>query len=212
MSIVYSLVYQHSLIQAESPTLEPAYPSLARELLGSISTPSDVDEERMTVTVDDSRAFHYIATSSGIVVLCLADTAAGRRIPFAFLYDVLSHVYSKSCVLGQGEEKSPLVYLLENKLEYWNNNPTADKFRLVQDRVGQVKEIMVQNIEKLTRRAIILDNLQQRTEELKAQSQQFKTRARGVRNTLFWQRVKWALLLSFFIVFILALVLVLIVY
>lgn len=80
----------------------------------------------------------------------MADDQFGRRIPFACLEDVKSkfeNAYDEARVetaVGYGLQEFGVV--LKDRVEWFNENPQADRVRQVRDEIDQVKDVMVQNI------------------------------------------------------------------
>lgn len=65
----------------------------------------------------------------------------------------------------------------------------------VSSKVAEVKDIMVQNIEKVLDRGEKIDMLVDRTAQLNMTAQRFQKNARDVRRTMWWRNVKvWALI------------------
>eukprot|EP01023_Acetabularia_acetabulum_P021132 TRINITY_DN21058_c1_g1_i1.p3 TRINITY_DN21058_c1_g1~~TRINITY_DN21058_c1_g1_i1.p3 ORF type:complete len:123 (-),score=13.44 TRINITY_DN21058_c1_g1_i1:173-490(-) len=88
-------------------------------------------------------------------------------------------------------------------MTFYSTNPNADQLDRMRMKVSNVKEVMVSNIQKVLERGEKLDNLQNKTDELEEQSNVFKRKARGLRQTM-WQRYMRYAFLSCIAAFIVA--------
>jgi hypothetical protein len=128
--------------------------------------------------VYDKHIFHYIV-DNGMTFLCMADESTKRRITFAFLEDIKSLWRER---IGEAE-KSALAFslndmfspILRQRMEYYAGNPTAtDNISRVQAQIDNVKDVMMENIDKLLERGEILELLVDKTEKLNAQAFKFE--------------------------------------
>ena len=71
-----------------------------------------------------------------------------------------------------------------------------NKVAKVQTQVSEVKEIMMQNIEKVLDRGEKLELLVDKTENLRYQADQFQKGGKALRNKMWWQNVKMKLLVA----------------
>ncbi|XP_006866672.1 PREDICTED: vesicle-associated membrane protein 8 [Chrysochloris asiatica] len=83
-----------------------------------------------------------------------------------------------------------------------------DRVRNLQNEVEGVKNIMTQNVERILARGENLDHLRNKTEDLEATSEHFKTTSQKVARKFWWKNVKMIVLICV-IVFILILFIVL---
>jgi hypothetical protein len=86
---------------------------------------------------------------------------------------------------------------LKKTLEYAMAHPEEiNKVAKVQTQVSEVKEIMMQNIEKVLDRGEKLELLVDKTENLRYQADQFQKGGKALRNKMWWQNVKMKLLVA----------------
>ncbi|TKC46226.1 hypothetical protein EI555_012875 [Monodon monoceros] len=83
-----------------------------------------------------------------------------------------------------------------------------DRVRNLQSEVEGVKNIMTQNVERILARGENLDHLRNKTEDLEATSEHFKTTSQKVARKFWWKNVKMIVLICV-IVFIIVLFIVL---
>ena len=78
----------------------------------------------------------------------------GRRIPYAFLEDVKQIFLSKH----EDEGREGIAYsldesfkpILEERMNYFSNSNEADAINRVRGELGQVRGIMIENIDKVS--------------------------------------------------------------
>jgi len=131
----------------------------------------------------------------------MADEEFGRRLPFAFLEDIKNRF--KATYADRG--KTALAYgmnadfsrVLQNQMDYYSNNPNADRITRVRNEIDEVKTVMVQNIEKVLERGERIELLVDRTENLNQTAFQFKKKSTQVKRRMWWKNVKVMVILIF---------------
>jgi len=192
MAIVYGLVSRGKTVLAEytQTSVTGNFPTVTRVLLSKIPA---VDG-RMTY-VYDSYVFHYIVENS-ICYLCMSDDLNKHRIPYAFLEDMKHNFISK-----YGREKplraiafsmnEAFSVVIKDRMEYYNSpNPNIDNIGAVRNQIDEVKDIMVQNIEKVLERGEKIELLVDKTDRLSKQAFKFESTSRNLRRTLWWKSVR----------------------
>ncbi|XP_068957187.1 vesicle-associated membrane protein 8 [Petaurus breviceps papuanus] len=71
----------------------------------------------------------------------------------------------------------------------------GDRVRSLQSEVEGVKNIMTQNVERILARGENLDHLRNKTEDLEATSEHFKTTSQKVARKFWWKNVKMIILI-----------------
>ncbi|KFO32653.1 Vesicle-associated membrane protein 8 [Fukomys damarensis] len=84
----------------------------------------------------------------------------------------------------------------------------SDRVRNLQSQVEGVKNIMTQNVERILARGENLDHLRNKTEDLEATSEHFKTTSQKVARKFWWKNVKMIIIICV-IVFIIVLFIIL---
>lgn len=151
-AIFYALVARKSVVLAEFTGRAGNFPQVTRTLLEKIKGEADSKQSYLY----DQFTFHYI-TERGVTYLCLTDEKNKRRLPFSFLDDVkgkFQQTYSQDRInvaiaFAMNAEFSRV---LEDRLNYFNDNPNADAFGKVKGQLDEVKGVMVDNIEKVRKR------------------------------------------------------------
>jgi len=100
-----------------------------------------------------SYTFHYIVERN-VTYLCLTDEKNKRRLPFAFLDDIkgkfqAAYAHERIAVAIAFSMNAEFSRIMEDRLNYFNDNPNADSFGKVKGQLEEVKGVMVDNIEKV---------------------------------------------------------------
>ncbi|PPQ66927.1 hypothetical protein CVT26_010016 [Gymnopilus dilepis] len=138
--------------------------------------------------------FHYIS-EGGYTYLVMADDAAGRRMPFAFLADLqrkFTSAPSSSSIedipaYGLQGTFGPTIATL---MHTYNTAPPADELTRAQNELNQVKDIMVQNVEQILSRGERIELLVDKTDAMAGQATAFRRGARTVRREMWWKNKK----------------------
>lgn len=190
MTIVYGLVSRGKTVLAEFTQTSGNFPTVTRVLLSKIPA---VDG-RMTY-VYDNYVFHYIVQNS-ICYLCMSDELNKHRIPYAFLEDMKQNFIAKygtekplkAIAFSMNEEFSKII---KDRMEYYNSpNPNVDSIGAVRNQIDEVKDIMVQNIEKVLERGEKIELLVDKTDRLSKQAFKFESTSKNLRRTLWWKSVR----------------------
>jgi len=182
-------------VLAEYSITSGNFTTIATRILGKIP----LNDNRMSY-VADRHIFHYIV-EDGITYLCMADEEFGRRLPFAFLEDIKNRFRATY----QDRGKTALAYamnadfsrILQNQMDYYSNNPNADRINRVRNEIDEVKSVMVQNIEKVLERGERIELLVDRTENLNQTAFQFKKKSTQVKRRMWWKNAKVLVILIF---------------
>jgi len=148
-----------------------------------------------TFTIDTSP----ITLDDGITYLCMADEEFGRRIPFAFLEDIKNRFRATYGDRG----KTAIAYgmntdfsrVLQNQMDYYSNNPGADRINRVKGEIDEVKSVMVHNIEKVLERGERIELLVDKTENLNQNAFKFKKASTQLKRSMWWKNVKMLIIL-----------------
>ncbi|KAF9399741.1 Vesicle-associated membrane protein [Podila epigama] len=194
MSIIYALIAKGTVILAEYTSSSGNFTTVTEAILEKIPA----NNSKLTY-VYDRYLFHYIC-EDGLTYMCMADDSFGRRIPFAFLQDIKERFlaeYSRERALnsvvpyGMNEFSKTIA----KQMEYFSTNPNADRIKQVQGEIEQVKDVMVQNIERVLERGERIELLVDKTDNLNQQAFVFKRRSTALKRTMWWKNVKLMVIL-----------------
>lgn len=189
MAIQYALVARGSVVLAEFGGAGTNAGVIARQVLEKI--PGTEDSH---LSYSQDRHIFHVKRTDGITVLCMADDSAGRRIPFAFLEDIHGRfvkTYGRAChtalAYAMNEEFSRV---LNQQMDYYSNDPNADRMNRIKGEMSQVRNVMIDNIDKVLERGDRLELLVDRTANMQGNTIRFRKQARRFRNTVWWRNVK----------------------
>ncbi|KAL4179844.1 hypothetical protein AMTRI_Chr13g89280 [Amborella trichopoda] len=189
MAILYALVARGSVVLAEFSATPTNASAIARQILEKI--PGSMDSH---VSYSQDRYVFHVKRTDGLTVLCMADDTAGRRIPFAFLEDIHGRfvkTYGRAVhtapAYGMNDEFSRV---LSQQIEYYSNDPNADRINRIRGEMSQVRNVMIENIDKVLERGDRLELLVDKTTNMQGNTIRFRKQARRFKNTVWWRNVK----------------------
>ncbi|CAK9317488.1 unnamed protein product [Citrullus colocynthis] len=194
MAIIYALVARGSVVLAEFSVTPTNASSISRQILDKI--PGNDDSH---VSYSQDRYIFHVKRTDGLTVLCMADDTAGRRIPFAFLEDIhqrFVRTYGRAVhsanAYGMNDEFSRV---LSQQMEYYSNDPNADRINRLKGEMSQVRNVMIENIDKVLERGDRLELLVDKASNMQGNTMRFRKQARRFRNTVWWKNVKLMIML-----------------
>ncbi|XP_074574302.1 vesicle-associated membrane protein 711-like [Curcuma longa] len=206
MAILYALVARGSVVLAEFSAAALNAGSVARQILERIPGAEDTH-----VSYSQDRYIFHVKRTDGLTVLCVADDAAGRRIPFAFLEDIHGRfvkTYGRAChtapAYAMNDEFSRV---LSQQIDYYSNDPNADRMNRIKGEMSQVRNVMIENIDKVLERGERLELLVDKTANMQGNTIRFRKQARRFRSTVWWRNIKLTIALILLILVIIYLVL-----
>ncbi|KAI6008615.1 VAMP synaptobrevin-like protein [Pisolithus marmoratus] len=192
MSLLHALVARGSVVLAEHQVPSQRDFSHATQTILSKIPPND---SKLTYAWEQY-LFHYIS-EGGFVYLVMADDAAGRKLPFAFLADLQrkflelpsssAAVLSSTPAYGLQGTFSPVIASL---MHTYNTAPPQDEIARAQAELNQVKDIMVQNVEQILSRGERIELLVDKTDTMAHQTTAFRRGARTARRQMRWKNSK----------------------
>ncbi|CAM9451465.1 unnamed protein product [Phaeothamnion confervicola] len=141
----------------------------------------------------DDFFFHYVV-ERGITYLCMADEAARRRVPFAFLEDIRRKFVERfgdaaqtALAFSMNEEFAPV---LQKQMAYYNDDPASDRVSNVKHQIDEVKSSMVENIEKVLERGEKIELLVDKTDRLNQQAFRFDRASKQLQRHMMLRKIK----------------------
>lgn len=188
MPILYALVARQKTVLAEFTSISGNFPTVTRVLLAKIP----LEDSKMSYCYDDY-IFHYIV-DQGMTFLCMADEETKRRTTFAFLEDVMKAWREKYFAVEQTALAFSLddVFkpVLQQRIEFYNNNPSADNISRVQAQIDTVKDVMVENIDRVLERGEKIELLVDKTDRLNQQAFKFERSSRTLKREMLWKKYR----------------------
>ncbi|KEH29832.1 putative Longin-like domain-containing protein [Medicago truncatula] len=202
MAILYALVARGTVVLAEFSAVTGNTGAVARRLLEKLPTESD---SRLCFSQD--RYIFHILRSDGLTFLCMANDTFGRRIPFSYLEDIqmrfmknYSRVANYAPAYAMNDEFSRVLH---QQMEFFSSNPSVDALNRVRGEVGEIRTIMVDNIEKILERGDRIELLVDKTATMQDSSFHFRKQSKRLRRALWMKNFKLLALLTCLIVLLL---------
>ena len=89
---------------------------------------------------------------------------------------------------------------LKSKMNYFNNDPEANKIRKIKNQIQEIQNIMVMNIDKVIQRGERIDILVGKTDDLVVHAAEFKKKTHQLKNAMISNTLKMAIICCIFIV------------
>ncbi|CAN8299218.1 unnamed protein product [Cochlearia groenlandica] len=195
MAILYALVARVTVVLSEFSATSTNASSIAKQILEKL--PGNDDDSHVSYSQD--RYVFHVKRTDGLTVLCMSDETAGRNIPFAFLEDIHQRfvkTYGRAIHSAQAyamnEEFSRVV---SKQMEYYSNDPNADRMSRIKEEMSQVRNVMIENIDKVLGRGERLELLVDKTANMQGNTIRFRKQARRFRSQMWWRNVKLAIAL-----------------
>ncbi|XP_002531953.2 vesicle-associated membrane protein 711 [Ricinus communis] len=190
MEILYGMVARGQVVLAEFSSTQTNANAIAREILAKIP---DGNEDCNASYSSDRYIFH-VKRTDGLIVLCMANDASGRRIPFAFLEDIhqrfvktYGRAIHSAAAYAMNDDFSRI---LSQQMHHYSNDPEADRLNRLKGEMSQVRSVMMDNIEKVLEKGDRLALLVEKTSTLQGNTIRLRRQARRFRNTLWCRNVK----------------------
>lgn len=150
---------------------------------------------QLTVTVNDVIGTLHITTTDEEIYAVITSSAYPRRSAFEMLGNLRDRAHQ---ALGQEslggvqkeDEKQGQFKGIMKDLASRYDEPYGDRAKEVGAKVDEVKAVMEGNIGRMLENAENLQNVQDKTESLRAGAQQFQKRSNQIRRQLWWRNFK----------------------
>ncbi|XP_041006813.1 vesicle-associated membrane protein 711-like [Juglans microcarpa x Juglans regia] len=202
MGILYGMVARGHVVLAEFSAVPTNARDIARQVLGRAQ--QGIEDSNTSYSHD--RYIFHVKKTDGLTVLCMADDAFGRRIPFAFLEDIhqkFVKTYGRAILSAPSYAMNDeFSRILSQEMDRYSNDANADRLNRLKGEMSQVRSVMIDNIEKVLEKGDRLALLVEKTTTLQGNTVRFKRQSRRFKNTLWWRNVK----LTFALVFVLLII------
>jgi len=187
--IIYSFVARGTTVLADYTAYTGNFSTVAIQCLEKCPT----DNSKFTFTCD-RHTFNY-TVDGGYTFLAVAEEDYGRQIPFAFLERVQAEWKEKFADKARTATAHSLDKTfgprLKFHMEYCAAHPDElTKVAAVQKKVSEVKNIMVDNIEKVLERGEKIELLVDKTDNLRFQADKFHKTGKQLRSKMWWQNMR----------------------
>jgi vesicle-associated membrane protein 7 len=196
MSIIYSVVARGTTVLAEQTSASTSAtnaPQVASLILDKIAPE---DASKLTYVYGD-HLVHYITTPStstvpaGVTYLCISTDTGGRRVPFLLLTSIQSaftEQFSEDDVASAPPYGlNSFAKTLKAQMEWADGGAKGsgvDKGKEVREEMNAVKDVMVQNIERVLERGERIDLLVNKTDHMNQTAFAFRQRSTALRSPI----------------------------
>lgn len=185
------------------------YKKVARDLLSRLS----FDGTR-TAFEQGAYVFSVFSESTKLSVIVLSDSTTNAKTRF-FVVDQIRNKfigkylssYSSAGELSKSSEFGPEIARIFSEC----TSPSSAKLAQINANLGDVRDIMTENLSKALERSEKLEVMEQKAENIKESASQFQREAKGIRRAMCIQRYKWWVLIGVAIAVILIIIIVIIV-
>jgi vesicle-associated membrane protein 7 len=156
--------------------------------------------------------FHF-HKKEGISVLCMATSNYSNRRAYSFLFEIRDKVSSEygndiKKAVGFSIKKHFIAEVTDIMIEY-NKKKEDDKFAVIDKNIADVKNIMIQNIDKLLENQEKIEILVSKTDELAVNAKVFSKTSSSVKRYFLCKNIKLTLIVALILVAIIFFVVVL---
>eukprot|EP00667_Euglena_gracilis_P015333 EG_transcript_15955 len=195
MPILYAAIAQKNDVFAEYPERE--HPKLA-DVCAKIIATVPLNENCKKTFEESLYKFHYKSVGERVYI-CVSDKETPLRRCYAFLDGIHP--------LLVRDFHNPKKVLKE-RMEY-HNNPANDKLTNLQTEIDEVKDVMMDNIDRVLQRGEKLDTLADKSGQLASTAQDFHRSARSLKRAFCMKYIKLIILMvSLVVILIIVVVLV----
>lgn len=191
MGILYAMVARGHVVLAEFSAAATSNAGVvARQVLEKLPQ-GNADSN---VSYSQDRYVFHVKRTDGLVVLCMADAASERRIPFAFMEDIHQRfvkTYGRAILTAPPYAMNDeFSRILSQEMDRYSNDPNADRLNRLKGEMSQVRTVMINNIEKVLERGDRLALLDEKASTMQGNTLRFRKQSRRFKNTVWWGNVK----------------------
>ncbi|XP_027334444.1 vesicle-associated membrane protein 722-like isoform X2 [Abrus precatorius] len=189
-SLIYSFVASGTVILAEHTDFNGNFMSIALQCLQKLPASNN----KFTYNCD-GHTFNYLV-DNGFTYCVVAVESVGRQIPMAFL-ERIKEDFTKRYGGGRATTATAKSLnrdfgpKLKEHMQYCADHPEeVSKLAKVKAQVSEVKDVMMENIEKVLDRGEKIEVLVDKTENLRYQAQDFRQQGTQLRRKMWYQNMK----------------------
>eukprot|EP01080_Neovahlkampfia_damariscottae_P011384 gene11384-4551_t len=195
MTIHYGSIIRNDELKADFPTDKiKLRTSIMQNILPKLS-PNDFRQ-----TIQQNKVQFHVKKENGICVFCVASEDTKKRVAWNFIQEL----YDAFVELGDAITKTKVQTIISKGMKKWND-PNSDTINVLNDKITDLQEVLVIQIDKLLLRGEKLEDISRETDQLLQSGEDFSIGAKKVERAAFWK--KW-MLIFVIIVIILAILMV----
>jgi vesicle-associated membrane protein 7 len=181
-------VSRKDVVLVEHSKAHGNFVQISRMLLSKID--ANVDTKQCYETGDH---LFYYTVSNGFIFFCIADKQTTVTRAFGYLTELRSSFLQKfgtrASTVAAFSLNDEFERTMASLMEFSTNSKT-DKFSQIHEQIDATVDVMVQNLERVLQRGEKIELLVQKTEELQANSLEFRKVSTDLKNHYWWRNVK----------------------
>ena len=187
--IIYALVARDPyIVLSEFYKAQGNFPQITRNILPKLPR-----NGKYSYSYNAEYIYHYISDKN-LIFMALAESQFPKRVAFLFLEDVQARFMQKysevvNTVIAFGVN-AEFAEVLKSRMHFYNSDPSADKLMALRSSVDQVRNIMVENIDKVLQRGEKVELLVKKTEVMSEQAVSMRKRATALKRRMWVNNVK----------------------
>jgi len=192
MPLIYALVSRGNNVLAEytSSGLTGNFSTVSRVLLKKIPESSDSKCSYLY----DKYTFHY-QVNEGLIYLAMSDQNFSRQLAFTFLNDI-----AERFIATYGDRwrtaiafafNADFARVLQAQMDRINSQENDPKITKIRGQLSEVKDTMMENIDKVLLRGEKIELLVDKTEDLEQHAFKFQRGARNLNRAMCLRNAKW---------------------
>jgi len=196
MPLIYALVSRdvHVLAEYTEHGLTGNFSTVSRVLLKKI--PPDQDNKQSLMY--DKYVFHYDC-SDGLIYLVMSDQEFSRSLAFQYLSEIKDrflHQYGDRAKTAIAFAfNADFSKILQLQMEKINNSASDPKIAAIRGQIAEVKDNMVNNIDKVLLRGEKIELLVDKSEGLEQHAFKFQRASKGLKRTMCLKNAKWTVVI-----------------
>lgn len=190
MPLIYSLVSRsiHVLAEYTASGLTGNFSTVSRVLLKKIP-----EQDNKCSYIYDKYVFHYMVTD-GLTYLCMSDQDFSRPAAFQFLTDIKDRFQAtygdRAKTAIAFAFNADFARVLQAQMDKFNTEGDP-KIVKIRQQLGEVKDVMMENIDRVLLRGEKIELLVDKTEVLEQHAFKFHRGARTLKRQMCMKNVKW---------------------
>jgi len=140
----------------------------------------------------------HIWVSGDVVFLCIAEDKFGKRIPYVFLDDIRKNWKNTYGDKGKNDMEyamqTEFSITLKKRMEYYSDEK-SDRLREVNSKLNEVRETMVNSVEKLLERGQRIEILLEKSDHLNTESFRMKKKSHHLERVMWWKNTKLTIII-----------------
>ena len=198
-SILFAALSRETVVLCDTKVVAGNFEYLCQSMLDYLQSNMWSKEKYSYETAEHSV---YVYISGGLCYMCVTTPVFDRNVAFNCLFElerqlIFAKLKDRAMVASPYSLRTSFSPIMKSTL---SRSTSTDVLCRLEDRVGEVTDILHDNINKVMERGDQLNDLESRSEMLNNTAINFKNNAIKLRRKLWWKSSKmWLILLAVFL-------------